>query len=287
MMKKFVYFSGFSLLIFLVLLVAVFYATREPLGRFAGNRLAQNLQKSGVTFSFKSSYLSFPPSLTVRGASFFLPKAFLSLSMDEINASPNYSLLMIGKKSLKLSSSFYGGRVDAIVSEMGPDNIQGQINLASVSLVDHPQLSGLGLKSGVLNIFVPEFSFNHSVIVAKSVALSVENASLPEGVKIPAYGILIPPLDNLHFKGEFGVSNNSINVRNSSLITSLGEASVVGNVSRLIIDIKIKASLTQNGIKYIGLILPILSSGKLTGKERNFNVTVSGSISRPKAVFSQ
>ena len=164
----------------------------------------------------------------------------------------------------------------------------GEIKDSKISL--HPQLKFLGFVGGLFSI---EFD-NLEVLDRKphkgNVRFNLQNMKHPDKMELPPFltglplTIRIPSFSIDSFVGDLSLENETIASREFTLKSSMGSVEgkelVVKGPQEL--EGYFDINLTDDGIGFIGPLLPLLSNKKLTETSRNFALSFNGSPQNPK-----
>ena len=239
-----------GILSLLAVILAGWWAFSSQLGNYLTQNVIQTLRNRGVNVNLKVNQSSFAPFLSYAASDIdiFLSKALLQLHLDSFSASVSTLSLLSLNPMIYLQSELYKGRLN-FSAHRATQNIYATLTLQNLQLNEHPQLNGLGIRKGDLNIEVKSFEALSDGSIKSAGTLNLKQVEIPQ---IPSY--LIPfPMPGV----------NDLNLDSTFTIDSANSGSI--KVSKL----------TSNYLTASGDIRLIFENRLISGSNGEFNVNFS------------
>lgn len=269
-----------------ILALLVVLRSLGPAAQYITQRAIEEAARNGIRLSVGASRLGFL-SFEVQRVSLFFPRAFTSLEADSARASLPLAAFT-GKSRLDLSGELYGGTFEAATRGAFPPQRLGSGRISGVQLARHPQLRGLGITAGVLELSAQE---QHDGTVTGSLLLS--GVEKPSSGQLPGWAtgglpILVPAFSALELRAEASITPELLMLKSVSGSSSLMSLSGGGSVlikpkAGTDSDLKVKVTLTDAGVEAFKGWITLLSGDRIRPGAKQFEVTFRGTLKRLSA----
>ncbi len=243
---------------FVALLVIALTFDSSLMSEYLTGLLIQSVAKHGVTLSIGSlSPLFIGVKLTAIKA--FFAKSLISLSIDVSQTTCSAISALSGEASCQIEASLYGGSVESTLAASQSEGAMSNITLQRVQLSQHPQLAGLGIEQGTLDIENAALSWGPHGIQSAKASLQISDLSKPTqtilsqrltGLPVP---ISLPPITAEKIVAELSLSNNLLEIASLDLRSTLGSLSgsfsmPIAKGHRKMPSLEVSLSLTESGV---------------------------------------
>lgn len=210
-----------------------------------------------------------------------------AITAEDITFTPSYLSFLTSSKSLKLTGTLYTGTLETVLKYSTADKSTIAFDLNNLSLAAHPQIAGLGIKSGTLSVHSEalEFYKQESPTGALDIALTdlttIGALTLEPAVTNLPLPLVIPPLANGALQAAVLMKPGRIDLSDLSFtstwgsITGSGQCALDGTEAIRAFKAELQVSLSAAGLQHFGSFLPLLSN-QLTAQQREFRLIVSG-----------
>lgn len=292
-MRKFFLAIAGLLALFLGIVLSVNF---DRYAEYITQNIKKPIKQHGIEFNCHSSHLNFI-GLTFDNATLTIPKFWSSIKLDHLTTKVSILKLLSQVLSLKFDGLAYDGTIVGDIT-CSDDYSQILVNsiLQSIDLSKHPQLEGLGITSGRLDLNLSEVVIQKSLPVSGTGKLQLSNFELTDTsflqlseTQIP-FSIKIPVIKNASIELPFTLYPNHVDIEkiaiSSSLLTAKGSISLNYNQTAIqSVNIAIDVELSDLGSAEFKDYLPIISGNKLTKESRQFTIKLVGKPNIAKIKF--
>lgn len=231
-----------------------------------------------------------------------IPQTPLLALLQQVELQYPLLALLRGEFKPDLKAKIYGGEIlikaeidrNIIYPTNKDSKLKASVDLNSLQLQQHPQISALGVEKGKLDLKLKidkaqtQFQADGDIALNE---LSFPTQKLLEnvGLKIP-FKLDLPEYSEINIEGPFRLTDQAIELQSVKFHTNYGEGTVQGNVklsqSKANMNLAINVSLSDQGMRSFAAYLPIVSAGKLSEASRKFQLKVTGNNRSPIFKYS-
>jgi hypothetical protein len=279
----------------LALVLGIFLVDQSVYTDYIKQVAITQARSQGVTLSYKKSELGFR-SFVARDVDIFIPSSFLMVHAQEITLAPHLGSLFKLSPRVSVKAKAYDGEINAefvFSRELGLSPLS--LKVERVNLGKHPQIEGLGFRSGILDISIPSIQARGFEDAVFAGTFSLSQADKPGSTLLPArllklpFDVTVPEILNLNFVFEFDSQPSLITLNKIATSSSLATGS-----GRLLyqrenfspaknVEGEFKFVLSEEGVKFAGPVVALLSQGALDSTAKAFRVSLHGNPSFPTA----
>jgi hypothetical protein len=294
-MKKF---SLGLLVIFAVAVAIVWSVDSKTYGSFAASRIIALARANGISVTLEQPRLSLNTfACSDLGVVLVKPPVFFH-SQDAIcQINP---LRLLAGPQLTCSANLYRGTFNGAFSGTWPGS-SGLVSatFSKIDLREHPQLLGLGIQSGTLSGALREGKISSGKLNAGIFEVQLSDFSKPAPTIISAQmlrlplDISIPAIKGLMVTIKGQLAANHLSIAQGDVAFQFGTMHLTGDVDLndggqiYQLNVNSEISLSEEGLKQVGPLLPSLNSPSVTSETRNFRVTINGPIGHPVLVATR
>ena len=281
----------------LVLLAGLCLVDSKFYASFVEQYLISSARYNNIRLALEDTRLS-GLGLIAPKVELFLSKYLLSLELTELKLKLSPVDLFFLSPVVSFSAESYNGEISGrLKSSLLKVQTGLELNLSNLDLSLHPQLQGFGISSGGLNATLTNFNTNSDGIQAGLISLNVSKLNKPQesSFYLPVSGlpmkISIPNFNDLSMSIALRFVPKTCYVEaftsNSSLAVISGQGVLTTAKSHTwkIEDMEIIVNLSDTGLKFAGLYLPLVSAGRLSATSKDFSVRISRQGHNQKATF--
>ena len=194
-----------------------------------------------------------------QGVSVVIPHAFSYLRLDEVSVAPRIASIAHWVPEMGIDGRTYGGRFKGTFSR-SVSTLRGSFSASGLQASEIPQLSGIGITGGSVDIDVRDIEIGPGGIHCAPGRVTVVKASKPQKTTLPPLltglpvPIDIPSVGELNLAVTFLLEGGKLQVSEGELSGSFGKVSLKGEVAgRLSAPLLItgRADLTQEGVRNV------------------------------------
>lgn len=272
MVKRVALAASATVVVVLVIVLASLQSSRYQ--TYFRTLIETEARRSGVQLSL-GEFVAQPWALRAASATVFIPRQFLGLSLSDLRIVPVWSSLLRFDPALRIRSNLYEGRLDARLQP--GEALRVSVQLTELALQHHPQLAGLGIESGFLDLTCDGLVITGRRWAEGRCQLGIRGLQKPRPTplaptltKLPLT-ITVPPIASLDLTLHALPSPNGIQIEQLHLTSSLGELqSEKLSIAGYQLAGRLSATLTTHGEEVLGGYLPLVSGGTLTATDRAF-----------------
>jgi hypothetical protein len=288
-------------LIFLGIMALAYgiYSYKAKLENYVQDFISYGAKRSNVNLSFEDFNLNLVGA-KAKAVNLFLPKAFLSLKIDE----PSLNLPILSAISLSPAANFTGKLYESSVNantsySINKKEATGWFKIENLELNKVPQLVFLGINKGTIDFNLdsvriteagPQYAKGQYSLKSLS---SLQEFTPPHHPNNTSRPITIPRIDDLNATGSLLFENNSLSLNEGILQSDLGNSKYEANIKFdqnrnagvEAITAVLQVKLTQKGLQYFGFLLPEISNNILSADQSSFTVNIQGTSHNLKYSF--
>lgn len=274
----------------------IWRAISPQLARYLEEEITASVPRTVANISLRDINSRFI-GLDLSSVSFFFPRAFFGLELTEVQARLSWGAIFRGLWGANLNAKAYNGTLQAsfnqgILSAKQALSFSGE----AIAVAQHPQLSALGFKSGILDFEAPRLDLAESAPEGR-ISLKLRGANKPGTTNLPPsitgfpFAVPIPPITDLSVTIEARMRDGEILIErgdcSSSLLKASGRGVILLDKNHRPARIEYRASITlsEAGKRNIGPYLGIISENRLTPDVSEFEVGLLGPWSNPDRTF--
>ena len=211
----------------------------------------------------------------------------LAITAENITFTPSYFSFLTGSKSLQLAGTLYSGTLETALNYSSTEKSTIAFKLNNIMLAEHPQIAGMGIKSGTLSVRSEELAFDKQESPTGALDIALSNFSTtgaitlePSRTNLPL-PLVIPPLANGALQTTLRMKPGRIDLADLSFtstwgtFTGTGQCALDGTEAIRAFKAELHVSLSAVGLQYFGSYLPLLGN-QLTAQQREFRLILSG-----------
>jgi type II secretion system protein N len=279
-------------LVFCGLLIALTTSTlgSQRFSSFVEQKVIRLTRDAGVPLSMQGFRLGFPSiKAKLVNSTLQLRPIPVALSLENVSLQPGYFSLFSEPHSLALQGELYSGRLQTNLS-LAPSTatIQLRGKLEEFALNAHPQLAGLGIKSGTLSLSSNDLVLSRGNTPLGELQVSLGKlatfgeTTLQPGVTRLPLPLVIPEIKDGNLAASLSMKDDRVSISKIEFESSWGSLKGSGDLAldghRKVraFSLRLTLNLSREGQKHFGSYLPLITSNKIKSDERQFTLTVAG-----------
>lgn len=287
-------FAIITVLALFCVVVALGLVDSRYYGSFAESYLSNVAMRNDIRISSGETRLGIR-GLEVRELEVFFGKLLMGIKLDWLNIKPVYRGFFRLKPFFSMEGAGYNGAVSGFWEQgsLSPSNARAGLALDHIDISLHPNLAGLGVVSGELNLVLSEFVLERGVLERGEALLLLNDLSKPKGtawngamVGLP-FNLQIPAFKKLNLAARLDIQPNRVSVKKLVSSSSLHQLSGFGEIIRqeggqlgdLMIDLKL--NLHGQGREVFGPWLAMASKTDPEHPAVSYRIQISGTFRRP------
>ncbi|RIL09569.1 MAG: type II secretion system protein GspN [Proteobacteria bacterium] len=267
---------------------AVLMVGSDTLGSYIEQVLVERARNSGIRLSMRRASFSLL-GFSAEGIDLVLPSKRLPfpIKIDTFELRPSWLSWLKLKPHINFDGTLYYGNFEGSVTwGLLEKQGEGSFKLSGVSMRDHPFMALGGVRSGRLGLNLENLRFNTQQAEYSDVYFSIEDLATV-AIKLRAVpGLAVPAITRLQLFASAIYSLREIEVRKFEINSSLGNLSstavIKPEAKPQTIECEGLLSLSSEGLKHLGPLMSLLSSGKVQPDQGRMTFAVSGEMSSPK-----
>lgn len=260
----------------------------DTLGSYIEQVLVERARNSGIRLSMRRANFSLL-GFSAEGIDLVLPSKRLPfpIKIDTFKLRPSWLSWLKLKPHFNFDGTLYFGNFEGSVTwGLLERRGQGSFKLSGVTLRDHPFMALGGVRSGRLGLNLENLRFTAQQADYSDIYISIEDLSTV-ALKLRAVpGLAVPAIARLQLVASAIYSPREIEVRKFDINSSLGSLSstavIKPEAKPQTIECQGLLSLSSEGLKHLGPIMSLLSSGRVQPDHGRMTFAVSGEMSSPK-----
>lgn len=279
-----------------IMLIAVFSVERDRYSKFVAAKLIAAARENDALLTLDGSSMGIF-SFSAARARVVLPRFFAWFNLDNPRLALGIPHALFLRPRLSLYAEAYGGQLSAsLIYSILSGSLALDFHGDKMQVDKHQQLHGLGLNSGSLSVALTEAVVKSETLAGAQFDLALNDVAKPQTTKL-AGTITGLPLDisvpafkdlNLSLKGNISADAATISITDFHCASSLGTISGSGEVQATLagkasgtVNAVLNVSLSDEGIKELGPVLPLLGGQGITSSTKDFRLALNGPLNSP------